>query len=183
MLNSDLANLMSEYVDLVTYKILISIDNKTYTLQKYHKLQTEYDVKFANEIRLAYNKEYESLLCKSIYFIDSEEITKLTKLTNRYIITILDYLKFLDLFIIEDIKRSKNTSIYSIFEGHINAKFADLQFLDSKAKIEIEKQYLTDKLYFSITCLDKRYAICKFTPLFKLLTYLYIQYYKHIHIL
>ncbi len=35
MLNSDLANLVGEYMDLITYKKLISIDSKIYTLEKY----------------------------------------------------------------------------------------------------------------------------------------------------
>ncbi len=182
MLNFDLANLISEYVDLATYKKLIEIDSKTYTLQKYIKLQIEYEKKFADELKLVHEDEYLILISQHKKLINSSyiDVDEFTNLLNKYITKILEYLNFLELFIIEKKEKTNQTHflVDAKFEGYSNTKFGDLQFSNTKIEIQLRKyQYLNNpkELHFGILFGNRMLKIKleDLTPLFKLLMDLY----------
>jgi len=54
MLSDDLLNVISEYMDLGSYQLLISDNSKIFTLIKYKKLQREYDIYFYEHIQAEY---------------------------------------------------------------------------------------------------------------------------------
>ncbi len=186
---TDLGNIMGEYLDLATYKKLISVDNKIYTLEKYHKLQEQYEKNFAEELRSSFNEEYNSLLDslnllsnsdKKSYIRNQKFYDGYIHLINTYILKILDDLNFLDLFITthkSKRKPSSKLSICSIFEGYLNEKFGKLQFSDSGVKILMGRKYMNE-LHFYLTFLDDTYDINpkELTPLFKLLWDLHVFY-------
>jgi len=57
----DLLNLISEYLDLKSYQLLIPENPKIFTTIKYKKYQNEYDEYFTNKILAEFNRYYEAL--------------------------------------------------------------------------------------------------------------------------
>jgi len=61
MLSNDLLNLISEYLDLKSYQLLIPEYSKVFTIIKYKKYQNEYDEIFTNQILADFHKYHETL--------------------------------------------------------------------------------------------------------------------------
>ncbi len=140
MISNDILSVISEYLDLRSYKLLILESSKIFTLIKYQKYQDEYETYFSNQIIKKLNIFYTHIetnikdLIKKKYFVLKH---------LYYLVKILIYaLEYCNIFIYSDL--IEKLDIVNI-ENNIfdQVKVCELKgYLTSK----INSEYIKDKI-------------------------------------